>query len=252
MEDEDLFTYGVHGSAGGDAQEVEDLGCEDVEAAESLADDDCEVQEDQLPPVGPTSGPEGQEPAARGRGNGRERGRGPRGINKSREGSVVGRGKWSFQSWVRLVHAVTEDMQAFRQITQGFERHELDSGTNPWDRICEVYNDPTFQPTPHKVACLHPDLRSADPSALLGKGRVTTCNLMDKWKTFKGHVTKWHLNWGASGNNDVDKADFAVIGTCESVLISRYTFILLVQLFMSQEANERRSSGASTCGCTWM
>ena len=93
MEDEDLFTYGVHGGAGGDAQEVEDLGCEDVEAAESLADDDCEVQEDQLPPVGPTSGPEGQEPAARGRGNGRERGRGPRGINKSRGGSVVGRGK---------------------------------------------------------------------------------------------------------------------------------------------------------------
>ena len=222
MEDEDLFNYGIGGGAEGDAQEAEDLGCEDVGAEESLAeesvaDEDCVVPEGQLPPVGPTSGPEAQELASGGRGNGRGRGRGPRGGrgNKSRGGSVVGRGKWSFQSWVRLVHAVTEDMQAFRQITQGFERHELDSGTNPWDRICEVYNDPTFQPTPHKVACLHPDLRSADPSALLGKQSVSAGILMEKWKAFKGHVTKWQLNWEASGNHDADKADFAVVGTSD-------------------------------------
>ena len=114
---------------------------------------------------------------------------------------------------MRLVHSVTEDRDAFRQITQGFERHELDTGINPWDKICKIYNDPEFKPLPHRVASQHPDLRAADPTVFVGKTNVPAGVLMDKWKTFKMELTRWINNYNQSGNNDSDKADFAVVGT---------------------------------------
>ena len=155
-----------------------------------------------------------------GRGRGRGRGRGSAGSNRAsgRGGSVRGRSNWSFQSWVRLVHAVTEDKEAFKQITQGFERHELDAGTNPWDRICEIYNDQDFKPSAHRIACQHPDLRNADP-ALIGKHSVSAGSLMERWKMFKKELTRWQHNWEASGNHESDKADFAITGTGEAALM---------------------------------
>ncbi len=59
MEDDDLFTHGSGQGVGGDVQEVEeDLGCEDLEAEGSGADDDRGVPQDQVPPVRPTAVPE--------------------------------------------------------------------------------------------------------------------------------------------------------------------------------------------------
>jgi hypothetical protein len=149
--------------------------------------------------------------AESGRGAGRGRGRGS--ARKSRGGSQAGTVRWSYHNWVRLVHAVTEDKDAFRQITQGFQRHELDSGINPWDKICAIYNDPEFKPLPHKVATQHPDLRAADPGIFVGKTNVPAGALMEKWKMFKTNLTRWQQNYEQSGNHDSDKADFAIIGT---------------------------------------
>jgi len=88
---------------------------------------------------------------------------------------------------------VTEDTEAFRQIIQGFERHELDAGVNPWDTVCKVFNDPEFKPPAHKITSMYPDLRGIDPSTIVGKN-VPAGNLMEKWKQFKTHLTRWLSN----------------------------------------------------------
>jgi hypothetical protein len=57
---------------------------------------------------------------------------------------------------VRLVHDVTEDADAFRMITDKQERHELDTGKNPWDITVETFNKADYKPKPHRVVASHP------------------------------------------------------------------------------------------------
>jgi hypothetical protein len=60
------------------------------------------------------------------------------------------------QNWVRLVHAVTENADAFRMITDKQERHELVIGKDPWDIIAEAFNKADYKPEPHRVGAPHP------------------------------------------------------------------------------------------------
>ena len=104
---------------------------------------------------------------ARGRGATRGRGgRGGRGSGAGRGGSQLGKSRWSYQNWVRLAHAVTEDSAAFKLICQPKTRTALDTGVNPWDTVASLYNSPDFKPEAHKVAAQHPDCRSAAPATL--------------------------------------------------------------------------------------
>lgn len=144
-------------------------------------------------------------------GKGTGKGKGGRATNK-RGGSVAGESRWSYQNWVRLVHAVTEDTDAFRCISVRLERHELDTGKNPWDVVAEIFNRKEYKPEAHRVARSHPQCRHANPAELPGR-LYTAGDLYARWTKFKGNLTTWTKNYEASGNHDSDKYNFATVGS---------------------------------------
>ena len=91
---------------------------------------------------------------------------------------------FTFNKRTRLVYDVIEEKEIFKQITVGFIRYGLDAGVNPKDTICMTYSDLDYKLVSHKIDCLHPDLRTEDPSSQ-GDRRVPADYRIEKWKLFK-------------------------------------------------------------------
>jgi hypothetical protein len=141
---------------------------------------------------------------------------------------------------------VTGGADAFRMITDKQERHELDTGKNPWDIIAETFYKADFKPKPHRVVASHPQCKNANPAELPAKA-YSAGDLYIRWTKFKTNVTTWIRNHEASGNHDSDKYNFTNIGTgmlCCYFLLMLLMMFALVAIFSS--------TGFASCYFCWI